>query len=308
MKAGAWHQCGDKSQKLVAEQLEAGNGVGVILSPRDLSFSNAQNYAKKYAEMAEVVLDQQFHIPAFSNDKTKTYPVDEFRASISGLKDINDAALSKFASKLEITSRRLGVTAVMIYEAGRPEIIKLNERLFNASRIVGNAIGVPTFATVVIGKSAASTDKNADEILSSATSLDADGWYYAYEFDDDLGNDSGRNQFTRLGKRPYGFDSVVNFSTGEPTSGIKHLTTCRYRDKWRLVMIPSRNFAGISTISTIGRTFSLSGFCCIKRLSVVTHFTQERRHDQTWKMRAAHLLPPLAQQNLKVFPMDYVFS
>jgi hypothetical protein len=46
MKRGVWHQCGDRSQNLVREQLELNNGVGVILSPRDISFDNATNYAQ----------------------------------------------------------------------------------------------------------------------------------------------------------------------------------------------------------------------------------------------------------------------
>ena len=41
MNRGAWHQCGDRSQRLVIEQLEAGRGVGVILSPRDLTRDRA---------------------------------------------------------------------------------------------------------------------------------------------------------------------------------------------------------------------------------------------------------------------------
>ena len=49
MKRGAWHQCGDRSQKLVVEQLTAGHGVGVILSPRDLS-DMAVKYAAQYIE------------------------------------------------------------------------------------------------------------------------------------------------------------------------------------------------------------------------------------------------------------------
>lgn len=71
----------------------------------------------------------------------------------------------------------------MIYEAGRPEILALNGRLFRAARAVGNALGKPTYATVVVGRSAGATSATVSTALSHATSLDADGWYYTFEFD-----------------------------------------------------------------------------------------------------------------------------
>ncbi len=71
MQRGIWHQFGDKSQRLVLEQLQHHNGVGVILSPRDLSYDHAIEYAGKYrASNAEVLIDFQFYIPHFSNLKT----------------------------------------------------------------------------------------------------------------------------------------------------------------------------------------------------------------------------------------------
>ena len=48
MRRGPWHQFGDKSQKLVEEQLEHNVGVGVIISPRDLALHKAIEYAQKY--------------------------------------------------------------------------------------------------------------------------------------------------------------------------------------------------------------------------------------------------------------------
>ena len=60
MRRGAWHQLGWQHQKMVVEQLKNNAGVGVILSPRDLSFSKAQEYVPQYkAEGASVVCDPQ---------------------------------------------------------------------------------------------------------------------------------------------------------------------------------------------------------------------------------------------------------
>lgn len=56
MRRGSWHQCGDKSQKLVKEELQSGVGVGVIISPRDLSFPNAVGYSNEYRDLGAAVL------------------------------------------------------------------------------------------------------------------------------------------------------------------------------------------------------------------------------------------------------------
>ena len=64
MKPGIWHQFGDKSQKLVLEQLEHGNGAGIILGVRDVSFDRARGYADQYKGLgAELLLDLQFINP-----------------------------------------------------------------------------------------------------------------------------------------------------------------------------------------------------------------------------------------------------
>ena len=36
MRRGAWHQFGDRSQRLVLEQLQGGVGVGAIIAPATL--------------------------------------------------------------------------------------------------------------------------------------------------------------------------------------------------------------------------------------------------------------------------------
>jgi hypothetical protein len=74
MQRGAWHQLGWQHQKMVIEQLQNQAGVGVILSPRDLSYSKAQEYVPQYRDLgASVVLDPQWHIPDFTNPQLDDY-------------------------------------------------------------------------------------------------------------------------------------------------------------------------------------------------------------------------------------------
>jgi hypothetical protein len=102
MERGVWHQFGDRSQLLVKEQLEQSIGVGVILSVRDLSRNKLVNYASRYHQLgAQVLLDQQFYNPAFSNQKLATYPISQFRASISALNQISDPDLVQLAALLQ---------------------------------------------------------------------------------------------------------------------------------------------------------------------------------------------------------------
>jgi hypothetical protein len=190
MFRGTWHQCGDKSQKLVEEQLQNGNGGGVIISPRDLSRANALEYAESYRDLgAEVLLDHQFHVPSFSNDNFDSYPISTLRAGISSLHRITDSELDSFSQHLDTDHRELGASAVLapavIYEAGRADILQLNARLFSAAKRVGDTIGIPTIATVVLGRSVTSSEQTISPILSAATALDGNGWYFAFEFEDE---------------------------------------------------------------------------------------------------------------------------
>ena len=57
MQRGAWHQFGDRSQRLVLEQLQAGVGVGAIISTRDLAMPNAADYAQRYRALGAHCLD-----------------------------------------------------------------------------------------------------------------------------------------------------------------------------------------------------------------------------------------------------------
>jgi hypothetical protein len=187
MNRGAWHQCGDKSQKIVFEELQHGNGSGVIISPRDLARHKAEEYAKKYQDLgAQVLLDHQFYVPDFANTNLSSYPICQHRAAISQLHQISDAALDVLAKDLEESNRELGVAALVapaaIYAAGRTDIVQLNARLFLAAKRAGDVLGIPTYATVVLGRSVTSSLQTLSPVLSQVTALDAHGWYFAFEF------------------------------------------------------------------------------------------------------------------------------
>jgi hypothetical protein len=190
MKRGAWHQCGDRSQKLVKEQLLKGAGVGVIISPRDLSRTNAISYAQQYQAMgAEVLIDNQYYIPEFTNGHLDSYPISRFRQGVSSLNKISDQDLTDFTNELRVDHEELGADAVIapavVYEAGRADIVQLNARLFAAAKSVADDLKVPVYATVVLGRSVTASDKTMHNVLSHATALSCDGWYFGFEFEDE---------------------------------------------------------------------------------------------------------------------------
>ncbi len=187
MRRGPWHQFGDRSQKLALEQLEQGIGVGVILSPRDLQVQNAVNYAQQYRALdAHVLIDQQFYKPDFRNANLNSYPISQYRTTVSQLHQIADSDLQGLANHLlenHVAISADGVIApAVVYEAGSTQIIELNARLFNAAKTVGNTLNIPTYATVVLGRSVTQNPQALASVLSSVTALDSDGWYYAFEF------------------------------------------------------------------------------------------------------------------------------
>jgi len=187
MRRGAWHQFGDRSQKLVLEQLQGGVGVGAIISARDLAMANAADYAQQYRSLgASVLIDHQFYVPDFSNRNLSSYPTNQFRDSISGLNRVNAQQLAGLAQAIASIHTSVPTDGVIapatVYEAGRPDIIDLNARLFETARAVGDARGIPTYATVVLGRSVVSSDSTLAGVLGQATALDADGWYFGYEF------------------------------------------------------------------------------------------------------------------------------
>ena len=187
MNRGAWHQCGNRSQRLVEEQLEAGHGAGVILSPRDLTRDAAVAYASRYAALqAPVLIDPQFYVPDFSNDPLETYGLSAFRNSLGTLGQLTDEELSALSAELESLGTALGVSAIIapaaMYEAGRPDIDELNGRLFGAAKSAGDALGVPTLATVALAQSVTASDSTVAAAMDAATGIPANGWYYAFEF------------------------------------------------------------------------------------------------------------------------------
>lgn len=190
MRRGLWHQFGDKSQKFVIEQLQNSNGVGIILSPRDLSFEHAVAYAQRYHGLgADVLIDLQFYQPNFCNPKMASYPITPCRPQASPLIQITDADITSFASHLYSINRELSanglIAPALVYEAGRQDIFERNKKLLEAAKTAGDSLGIPTYATVFIGRSAISSDQTTNQILSHVTSLNCDGYYYGFEFSDE---------------------------------------------------------------------------------------------------------------------------
>jgi hypothetical protein len=190
MRRGAWHQCGDRSQKIVQEQLQQGAGVGVIISPRDLSRKNAITYAEIYRSLgAELLLDHQYYVPQFTNACLDSYPISRFRNAVSSLYKISDQDLTDFTNDLRVDHEELKADALIapavVYEAGRADILQLNTRLFAASKVVAGSLNIPIYATVVLGRSVTASDQTLQSVLSQATALSCDGWYFGFEFEDE---------------------------------------------------------------------------------------------------------------------------
>ena len=187
MQRGAWHQLGWQHQKMVIEQLQNHAGVGVILSPRDLSYTKAQEYVHQYkAEGASVILDPQWHVPAYTNPQLDDYPTAELRASVTDLVDISDAALADLRGKLVSENANLTTDALIapaiVYAAGRQDIVQLNARLHETARNAAAELGIPCYGTAFLGESVTNSLQLVESTLSSITSLNCDGWYFGFEF------------------------------------------------------------------------------------------------------------------------------
>ena len=187
MLRGAWHQCGDKSQKLVVEQFEHKVGVGVIISPRDVARRKAIEYARAYHALgAHVLIDQQFYEPKFSNSNLASYPISPYRAKVSQPDQLADSDLAGLADALHIVNREISadglIAPAVVYQAERPDIVQLNARLLAVAKRVGDELGIPTYATTIFGRSCTSSDSTMSAILSRVTALNCDGWYYGFEF------------------------------------------------------------------------------------------------------------------------------
>src|SRR5205814_854935 len=150
--------------------------------PRDLTRANAVEYAAQYAALsAPVLIDPQFYVPDFTNDNLDTYGLSAFRTTLATLGQITDAELDALSTELETLGSELGVWAVIapaaMYEAGQPDIAELNARLFGAAKSAGNALGVPTLASVTLARSVTGSNATVAAAIDAATALTADGWY-----------------------------------------------------------------------------------------------------------------------------------
>lgn len=196
MRRGGWHQMAWKSQKMISEALAKGTGVGAIFSPRYLGFEPSQIYSDEYRAMgASVLLDPEFYNPGTRIGKIDTFPCAALRTSVPGMLQVTEIELEKLSKAIELENKAIGASAIIApavpYEADRRELTELNERLFSAAKSAGDALGLPTYATVAIGKTVG-TPELISKVLSGPTSLDADGWYFQFEMDDQrIPNDPG---------------------------------------------------------------------------------------------------------------------
>lgn len=190
MRKGAWYQFGHHSQKMVLEQLDHGLAVGAILSPRDLKPNGLADYAAQYrGKGVDVLIDPQFYIPDSTVGKLTEYAINQkYRQSISGLGELTDNDLGDLAKELAALNKQVGAAAIVapavLYEAGRPDIVELNARLFLAAKTAAHSLSIPVYATVPLGESVTLDDSTTDAALASATNIAADGWYFAFEFGD----------------------------------------------------------------------------------------------------------------------------
>jgi hypothetical protein len=187
MRRGAWHQCGDRSQRMATELLDEGAGVGVVISPRDVSPGIAAKCSESYRDLdAEVLIDPQFHVPDSQVGHLPEWEINEFRSSVASLNALGVADQDQLTKQLLLMNSSVGASAVIapavVYEAGRPEILDLNRALFRAGKRAAEELGIPVYATVVVGRSAASADGTFMEAISAGSSLAPDGWYFAMEF------------------------------------------------------------------------------------------------------------------------------
>lgn len=188
MKRGVWYQLGDRSQKIAIEQIEQSIGVGVIISPRDLARHKAIEYAEKYHDLGvSVLVDQQFHVPGFTNKNLNTYATEKYRQTVTSFNKISESELTELLNTLKIQHSELSADGIIapaiVYESGNNDIVQLNSRLFSISKRVGDELGIPTYATVILGKSTNASEKTMQDILSDVTALNSDGWYFGFEFE-----------------------------------------------------------------------------------------------------------------------------
>lgn len=187
MRRGIWHQIGHNNQRIIDDVLKEGVGNGVIISVRDLSFNKAVEYAASYREEgADILVDTQFYVPEFSNRKIDSYGLGPYRKRIS---DFGGLDLPNLTDVLIDINRQISTNGILapciIYEAGRPDIIELNARLFHCAKEAANELDIPTYATIVLGNTLLSSYDLVLDILNSPTTFDSDGWIFSIEFNEE---------------------------------------------------------------------------------------------------------------------------
>ena len=67
-----------------------------------------------------------------------------------------------FAKKIPYLVVMQLIAPAIPYEAARPDITQLNARLFLAAKAAGDALSIPTYATVVLGSSVTNERRRID--------------------------------------------------------------------------------------------------------------------------------------------------
>lgn len=133
-----------------------------------------------------MLVDFQFYAPSFSNANLDSYPIGRHRSEITNLVRASEHDLSAVKASLRTSLNQIGVSGIiapaMVYEAAREDIVQLNHKLFRVARELGSELSLPVYASVVLGASVVDSDTTMLSVLSHATSLNCDGWYFAFEF------------------------------------------------------------------------------------------------------------------------------
>lgn len=187
MRRGAWHQLGWNHQKAAAELLAVQAGVGVVISPRDLSYTKAQEYAADYkSEGASVLVDPQWYNPGFQSQQLNSYPSSELRDSITSLRNFHDEDFARLRDLLVAENSALQADALIapavVYSAGRTDVSALNARLHSVAREASAILKIPCYGTAFMDDSITGNLPLIETTLASITSLHADGWYFGFEF------------------------------------------------------------------------------------------------------------------------------
>lgn len=184
---GAWHQLGSNTHDLAQALLQNNIGDGAILSPKDLDYRLARGSAQGFKNLGKGILwDPQFYDPEHRPKKSLTYPTFEARRSEEELIDLSERGRDALSKALEQINRDLHCSAViapaLTYQAGSSKIRAVNRMLFTCAKKAGDAIGIPTLASVPFGNSTCFDDSEINAVLNAATALPADGWYVVFEF------------------------------------------------------------------------------------------------------------------------------